>query len=128
MDNTGHFDLVGFFGMQKKTFPYLFKLATCLASVRTNEVGCERFFSTAGYVSSRKRTRLHVRNYECLPMLYRNMNKVYIDEEWVVQQYLKLEKEKTWNTLEDQHDLLVLNLEEEIYAEDQGVAPSEDVL
>ena len=128
VDNTGHFDLVGFYGKQKKTFPYLFKLATCLASVRTNEVGCERFFSTAGYVSSVKRTRLHVRNYECLSMLYRNMTKVYIDEEWVVKRYLKMEKAKSWDALEDRHDLLVLDLEKEIYGENQGVAPSEEAI
>ena len=61
-------------------------------------------------------------------MLYRNMNKVYIDEDWVVQQYLKIEKEKSWDALDDRQDLLVLNLEEEIFAESQGAAAPEDVL
>jgi hypothetical protein len=37
-----------------------------------------------GDVSSEKRTGLHVRNYECLAMLLRNMNKIHINEEWVV--------------------------------------------
>jgi hypothetical protein len=49
--DKGRFDLVGFLKLQKKSFPTLFKLAVCIASVRTNEVGCERFFSMAGYVS-----------------------------------------------------------------------------
>jgi hypothetical protein len=124
LDGDGHFDLVGFYRKQQKVFPYLYKLATCLASVRTNEVGCERFFSTAGYVSSEKRTQLHVRNYESLAMLLRNMNKVYINGEWVVKRYMELQKSKDWDQLKDRNDLLVLQLEREIYAENQGVDPA----
>jgi hypothetical protein len=47
MNDDGHFDLVGFLNLNRVTFPTIFKLAVCLASIRTNEVGCEHFFSTA---------------------------------------------------------------------------------
>jgi hypothetical protein len=66
----------------------------------------------------------HVRNYESLTMLLRNMNKVYIDEEWVVKRYLELQKSKDWDALKDRNDMLVLQLEREIYAENQGVDPA----
>jgi hypothetical protein len=121
IDKNGHFNLVGFLQLQKQVFPFLFKLAKGLASLRTNEVGCERFFSTAGYVSSDRRTSLKVRNYECLATLRRNMQQVFIDEGWVVRQYLMLEETKGWNALESSNDLRVLELEREILAESLGV-------
>jgi sensor histidine kinase YesM len=74
--------------------------------------------------TSEKRTQLHVRNYESLAMLLRNMNKVYINEEWVVKRYMELQKSKDWDQLKDRNDLLVLQLEREIYAENQGVDPA----
>jgi hAT family C-terminal dimerisation region len=58
----GRFDLLGFMELQKNAFPILYKLTICISSVQTNEVSCERFFSTAGYVSSPRRTSLNVRN------------------------------------------------------------------
>jgi hypothetical protein len=119
--DDGRFDLVGFLKLQKKSFPTLFKLAVCIASVRTNEVGCERFFSMAGYVSCPRRTRLNVRNYECLSTLRSNMQKVYIDEKWVVEKYLMMEKTKAWVALEADDDLRVLELERELHAETLGV-------
>jgi hypothetical protein len=83
--DEGRFDLVGFLNLQKNCFPTLFKLSVCIASVRTNEVGCKRFLSMAGYVSCPRRTRLNVRNYKCLSTLRSNMRKVFIDEQWVVE-------------------------------------------
>jgi hypothetical protein len=121
IDKKGHFDLVGFLQLQKQAFPYLFKLAKGLASLRTNEVGCERFFSTAGYVSSNRRTTLKVRNYECLATLRRNMMQVFIDEGWVVRQYLQLEETRGWDELESRNDIRVLELEREILAESLDV-------
>ena len=53
-------------------------------------------------------------------MLLQNMNKVYIDEEWVVSKYLELENSNGWDALKDRHDKLVLDLETEIHAYDQG--------
>jgi hypothetical protein len=42
IDKEGYFDLVKFLGFNRQSFPFLYKLACCLASMRTNEVGCER--------------------------------------------------------------------------------------
>jgi hAT family C-terminal dimerisation region len=121
IDDTGYFNLNRFLGVNKQSFPYLNKLAGCLASLRTNEVGCERFFSVAGYVSNPRRTSLKVRNYEAIAMLKRNMQHIYIDEKWVVQEYTKMEKDKDWDSLETQQDDLVVALEQEIYANENGV-------
>jgi hypothetical protein len=120
--DDGRFNLVGFLHLQKDAFPTIYKLAACLASIRTNEVGCERFFSTAGYVSCPRRTSLNVRNYECLSVLRCNMKQVYIDESWVVDQYLRMEKERSWSLLDSKEDLRVLQLERELLAESQGVS------
>jgi len=120
----GHFDLVSFLQLQKQAYPTLFNLAVCLSSIRINEVGCERFFSTAGYVSCPRRTSLKVRNYECLATLKVNIQHVFIDEHWVLNQYLTMEKKKSWSDLDkDGEDLRVLNLERELLAESLGVSP-----
>jgi hAT family C-terminal dimerisation region len=121
--DDGRFDLVGFLHLQKDCFPTLYKLAMCISSVRTNEVGCERFFSMAGYVSCPRRTSLNVRNYECLSALRSNMQHVYIDERWVVDQYMLMEKTKAWNELDSANDMRVLDLERELLAENMGVSP-----
>ena len=123
MDDDGRFNLVSFLELQKECFPTLFKLAVCLASIRANEVGCERFFSTAGFVSCPRRTRLKVRNYECLATLKANIQTVYIDEEWVADTYLTMEKNKSsWLALDTGDDLEVLKLEREMHAESLGVS------
>ena len=122
INDEGRFNLVGFLHLQRVAFPTIYKLVVCLASIRTNEVGCESFFSTAGYVSCPKRTRLNVRNYECLSALKANMQHVYIDEEWVVNKYLAMEKNKSWNELESKDDMQVLNLERDLLADSLGVA------
>jgi hypothetical protein len=121
--DDGRFDLVRFFQLQRECFPTLYKLSVCLASIRTNEVGCERFFSTAGYVSCPRRTRLKVRNYECLATLKSNVQRVFIDEAWVVEQYLTMEKNKSWSDLDTDDDMRVLTLEREMLAESLGVSP-----
>ena len=100
----------------------LFTSWLCLSSIRTNEVGCERFFRTAGCVSCPRRTRLNVRNYECLSMLKVNMKQVFIDEEWVTKQYMMMEKDKSWDQLQSSDDLKVLKLEQELLAESLGVS------
>ena len=84
-------------------------------------MGCERFFSVAGYVSNPRRTSLKVRNYEAIAMLKRNMQHIYIDEKWVVHKYMRMEKGKDWDSLETQQDDLVVALEQEIYANENGV-------
>ena len=49
------------------------------------------------------------------------MKQVYINEEWVVQQYLKMEKAKSWKEMDSKQDLRVLTLERELLAESLGV-------
>jgi hAT family C-terminal dimerisation region len=117
----GRFNLLGFMELQQDAFPTLYKLTVCLSSIRTNEVGCERFFSTAGYVSCPRRTSLNVRNYECLSALRFNMKQVYINEEWVVNKYLEMEKAKSWKDLDSPDDMKVLELERMLWAESEGV-------
>jgi hypothetical protein len=46
---------------------------------------------------------------------------IYIDEDWVVEQYTALEKTKNWDTLELANDQLVGDLEVEIFAGEIGV-------
>jgi hypothetical protein len=121
IDGRGYFDLVKFIGFNRQSFPFIYRLACCLASMRVNEVGCERFFSIAGYVSNPRRTSLKVRHYEALAMLKLNIQKIYVDEEWVVQQYMHMEKNKAWDAMEAQEDALVAELELEDYADDRGV-------
>ena len=121
ISDDGRFDLVHFLQLQRHAYPTIYKLAVKFASIRTNEVGCERFFSTAGYVSNPRRTSLNVRNYECLATLRSNMQKVYIDEGWVVDQYLTMEKNKTWNSVTTSEDMNVLNLERDLLAESHGI-------
>jgi hypothetical protein len=119
--DDGRFNLLWFMELQKDAFPTLYMLTVCLSSIRTNEVGCERFFSMAGYVSCPRRTSLNVRNYECLAALRSNMKQVYIDEEWVVEKYLEMEKAKSWKDLDSPDDMKVLQLEQELLAESDGV-------
>jgi hypothetical protein len=94
IDNKGYFDQVKFIGYNCDFFPFIYKLACCLALMRVNKVGCERFFSIAGYVSNPRRTSLKVRHYKALAMLKHNIQKIYVDKDWVVEQYMTLEKNK----------------------------------
>jgi hypothetical protein len=84
-------------------------------------LGCERFFSIASYVSNPRQTQLKVKHYEAMEMLKRNMQQIYINEDWVVEQYQHMEKTKGWELMETQNDQLVGDLEAELYAEDIGV-------
>ena len=54
-------------------------------------------------------------------MLKRNLQQIYVDEEWVVKEYMSLEKNKRWADEDNKNDVLVAELEEELYAEDMGV-------
>jgi hypothetical protein len=56
-----------------------------------------------------------------MAMLKPNMQQIYIDEDWVIQQYQHMEKTKGWKSMETQNDQLVGDLEAELYAEDIGV-------
>jgi hypothetical protein len=54
-------------------------------------------------------------------MLKQNIQKIYIDEDWVVQQYKHMEKNKSWDTMQTKEDELVAELELELYAGNHGV-------
>ena len=54
-------------------------------------------------------------------MLKRNMQQVYIDEDWVVKQYMMLEDAKAWGSIDTFNDLRVAALEQELHAEELGV-------
>jgi hypothetical protein len=54
-------------------------------------------------------------------MLKLNMRHIYIDKDWVVQQYLSMEKDKEWDKLETTNDEKVAELELLWYATDRGI-------
>ena len=85
------------------------------------EVGCERFFSISGYVSSARRTTLGVRTYERLALLASILPKVYIDKDWVAKEYLRRCKEGAWKKASDDEALKCWNLERIIDAELLGL-------
>jgi hypothetical protein len=125
MIDGGYFDIIGFLTFNKEAFPFIFKLGCCLASLRTNEVGCERFFSIAGYVSNPRRARLKVKHYETIAMLKRNMQQVYIDEDFVLSEYMEIDKVKSWSKEQTASDEVVTCFESKIYAEDLGIVVGE---
>ena len=126
VDKKGRFDTLAFFSDHKKTFPTLWIFAQKNASRRVVEVGCERFFGLAGYISSPRRTRLNVRTYERLAMLGFMVHRVYIDIEWVAREYLRRCKAGAWKKENTEEALKCWNLERIIDAESMGLgAPTE---
>jgi hypothetical protein len=51
-----------------------------------------------------------------------NLRHIFIDEQWVVEKYLLMEKMKSWKEFDTEDDMRVLTLEREIYAESHGVS------
>ena len=87
------------------------------AHCRSVEVGCERFFNISGYVSNPRRSSLKVRTYERLAMLSHILRNVYIDDEWVAQEYLKRKKSGVWKKENMSDALKCWNLERILEAE-----------
>jgi hypothetical protein len=54
-------------------------------------------------------------------MLKLNMQRIFIDEDWVVQQFLNMEKDKQWDELETRDDEQVAELELQLYSADCGI-------
>ncbi len=77
----------------------------CEASCHVVEVECERFFALSGYISLPKRTQLGVRNYERIAMLSSILRLVYVDSEWVAQEYLHRCKTGVWKEGDDKDAL-----------------------
>jgi hypothetical protein len=59
-------------------------------------------------------------------MLKLNMRNIYIDEDWVVQQYLNMERNIEWDEMETMNDEKVAELELLWYADDRGI-PVDDL-
>jgi hypothetical protein len=120
IDSRGRMKLLSFYSDHKKLFPTLFCLLQKEASRRVVEVGCERLFGLAGYVSSPRRTRLNVRTYERLSMLTMIIPSLYIDIDWVASEYMRRSKEKAWDQDQDLESVKCWNLERLIDAETRG--------
>ncbi|EJK63933.1 hypothetical protein THAOC_15380 [Thalassiosira oceanica] len=116
VNELGRFRLLPFFHAHKQIFPTLWVIAQRCDSYRVVEVGCERFFNLSGYISSPQRTRLGVRNYERLAMLASLVRNVYINEEWVAQEYLRRCKAGAWKPENTAEALKCWNLEQIIEA------------
>jgi hypothetical protein len=84
-------------------------------------VGCEQFFGLLDYVSGPRRTKLCVRIYERLQMLTSIVQNVFIDDNWVANEYLNRCKKGKWTKQGDDDALKCWNLERIINAEEMGV-------
>ena len=78
-------------------------------------------------MSSAKRTRLGVRNYEHLAMLASTVQNVYVDVEWVAKEYLARTKKGAWKKENTVESLMCWNLERVIEAEMFGKAAPDDI-
>jgi hypothetical protein len=94
---------------------------------RVVEVGCERFFNLSGYVSQPRRSRLGVRNYERIALLSHLLNFVYIDPEWVAQEYLRRCKKGAWKKENTVDSLKSFNLERILEAQEFGLVVPQSV-
>ena len=120
-------DVVTFAENHKDEFGIIWLVVQCEASRRVVEVGCERFFNLSGYVSSAKRTRLGVRNYERLAMLASTVQNIYVDVEWVANEYLARSKRGAWKKENTMDSLKCWNLERVLEAELFGKAAPDDI-
>jgi len=119
--------LVPFFLDHAKLFPVLWILAQRKESLRVAEVGCERFFNLSGYVSSPKRTRTNVRNYERLALLAKNLSFIYVDNDWVAKEYIRRCRMKLWKKDDDEDILKCWNTELALEAANLGQGKPEEL-
>ena len=120
-DHWHRMNLLKLFSDHTKLFPTLWIIVQREASRRIYEVSCERFFSLSGYVSSPRRTRLGVRNYERLAMLASIINQVYVDPQWVADEYLRRCKNGAWKKENTVAALKCWNFERMMDAQDRGL-------
>ena len=121
VDSKGRMDVLQFFQDHKTYFPNLWTIVQREAARRTVEVGCERFFGLSGYVSGPRRTNLGVRTYERLAMLTSIVQNVFIDDNWVANEYLERCKKGSWTKKSDDDALKCWNLERIIDAQERGI-------
>ena len=79
------------------------------------------FFGHSGYVSSPRRTRLGLRNYERLAMLSSIVQNMCVDEQWVAQEYLRRCKSNKWKKAIDDDALNCFNCERILEAKQFGL-------
>ena len=84
------------------------------------EVGCERFFGLSGYVSQPRRSMLGVRNYERLAMLATMLQSLFIDPNWVAEEYLHRAKAGKWKKEHTVESFKCFNLERILDAQMYG--------
>ena len=121
MQSNGRFDLLPFFGDHKGIFPNINILIQREASRRVVEVGCERIFSIADYVSSPHRSNLNVRNYERLSLLAVILSRVYVSPKWVADEYLRRCMAGAWKKENTVESSKCFNIERIIKAEEKGL-------
>ncbi len=120
IDKQGWMCLIHFFEDHKDRFPNMWILVQREASCRVVEVGCGRFFGLYGYISSPRRTRLGIRNYEWIAMLASIMRVMYIDPEWVATEYFCRCMSGAWKKESNDEALKCWNLEQILDAERFG--------
>ena len=106
-------------------FPKLRLLGLKRAAGDNVEVNCERFFSLAGYVSHPARSRMKSSTYERLVLLPAVMDALYVDENAVVEEYIRRRSAKDWDEIESEEDEAFMLLEREI-AEEEGCESNSD--
>ena len=121
VDSKGRMDVLQFYQDHKKKYPNLWIIVQREAARRIVEVGCERFFGLSGYVLGPRRTNLGVRKYEHLAMLTSIVQNVFIDDNWVANEYLERCKKGKWTKKNDDEALKCWNLERIIDAEEKGM-------
>ena len=67
-----------------------------------------------------------LRTTKKIAMLKRNMQQIFIDEQLVLEEYLKNDSDKLWNKEETEEDKASIELESELYNEDLGLAPDQE--
>jgi hypothetical protein len=121
VDTKGRMDVLQFYKDHKKDLPNLWIIVQREAARRVVEVGCEQFFGLSGYVSGPRRTKLCVRTHEHLAMLMSTVQNVFIDDNWVANEYLERCKKGKWTKKNDDEALKCWNLERIIDAEEKGM-------
>ena len=127
LDKKGRMNLLTFFKDHEIRFPTLFVIVQREVSRRVVEVGCERFFGLSGYISQPRRSMLGVRNYERIALLSFILRHVFIDANWVAEEYLKRCKAGAWKKENTVESLKCFNLECIINAVDGGAELPQDI-
>jgi hypothetical protein len=113
-------------GLKRNCWEWWIKKEEAKAARQVVEVGCEQFFGLSGYISSPRRSRLGVCTYKHVALLASIIQSVYIDNDWVAQQYNEQCKTRSRKKENTEEVLKYWNLERIIDAEQQGKdAPSE---